>query len=74
MTCEYCRHLTNSPLNEELPGLDDDDIEYGKELHAMIYGTDGARPCIAVYQEGTSNALFIDISFCPVCGRDLRRG
>lgn len=71
MTCEYCQHLTASPCNDELPGHDDS--AYGEELYARIYATNGTCPYIAVYQYGTNNALFIDINFCPVCGRDLRK-
>lgn len=71
MTCEYCQGFTAGNRNEELPGRDDS--ARGKELHAKIYVADGAHPFIAVFQEGSSNALFIDINFCPVCGRDLRK-
>lgn len=64
--CPYC----NSNSNEELPGYDDS--PYGEELYARVSGTNGRHPSINVFQDGTNAALFIDINFCPICGRDLQ--
>lgn len=70
MTCEYCRYPTVDPSNKVLPGHDDS--EHGEELYARIHGGCVTRPRIIVFQEGTKNALFIDINYCPICGRGLR--
>lgn len=67
--CPYCRHSNAGVLSEMLPGHDDS--EPGEELYAGIYGTDDNHPYIGVYQDGTNNALFIEINYCPVCGRKL---
>lgn len=69
MTCEYCHYLPAIHRNEELPGYDDS--AYGEELYSKIYGADGTHPYIGVFQNGSANALFIDIIFCPICGRKL---
>lgn len=69
--CPYCRHV-DGIRNEELPGHDDS--VYGEELSASIYGAGGAHPHIDVFQNGSNNALFIEINFCPVCGRKLVKG
>lgn len=71
MTCEYCCHPTVGPSNEVLPGHYDGDRD--NELYARIHGGRVTRPHIIVFQEGTKNALYLDINYCPVCGRDLRK-
>lgn len=68
--CPYCRY-TDSNSNEELLGYDDS--SYGEELYARVSGTNGRHPSINVFQDGTNAALFIDINFCPICGRNLRK-
>lgn len=67
--CPYCKCIDGSNSNEELPGYDDS--PYGEELYARVSGT--RHPSINVFQDGTTAALFIDINFCPICGRDLRK-
>ena len=69
MSCGFCQGLTAGNWNEELPGYDDS--AYGEELYSRIYGADGTHPYIGVFQNGSNNALFIDINFCPICGRKL---
>lgn len=69
MTCGYCHYVPALRRNDDLPGYDDS--AYGEELYAKIYGADGNHPYIGVFQNGSNNALFIDINFCPICGRKL---
>lgn len=69
--CPYCTYIDGSNSNEELPGYDDS--SYGEELYARVSGTNGRHPRIDVFQDGTNAALFIDINFCPICGRNLRK-
>lgn len=69
--CPYCRYTDGSNRNAELPG--DDDSEYGEELYARISGQFGVHASLDVFQNGSNCALFIDIKFCPICGRKLVR-
>lgn len=69
--CPYCKYMDGSGRNEELPGHDDS--PYGEELFAHLSATCGWHPTINVFQNGSTAALFIDINFCPICGRDLRK-
>lgn len=38
-----------------------------------IWMKDGEQPCLMAFDKCGSGA-YIDINFCPICGRDLRNG